>query len=47
MYFNSIQGWKISKDDAVQTDTHITPVPADDGGGDFPYVFDIGLHRAN
>lgn len=37
MYFNSIQGWKISKDDAVQTDTHITPVPADDGGGDLPF----------
>ena len=38
-YFNSIQGWKISKDDAILTDNHITPILSNDndGGNDLPF----------
>lgn len=36
-YFNSIQGWKISKDDAMPSDKHVTPVPSNEGGDDLPF----------
>ena len=41
-YFNSIQGWKIAKDNDIQVDEHITPVPSNlnaeaNGGDDLPF----------